>query len=79
MAECLEWSSIFEFLSHNSISNILQISIYRAKNCVRLLNWGGAQHLEQPNVEQPIFRNFEILNIKKTKDELFDFFIFIII
>ena len=34
------------------------------------------QHLEQQNVEQPIFCNFEILNIKRTKDELFDFFIF---
>ena len=38
---------------------------------------GEGQHLEQPNVERPIFRNFEISNIKRTKDELFDFFIFV--
>ena len=36
---------------------------------------GGGQHLEQPNKERPIFENFEILNIKRTKDEVFDFFI----
>ena len=34
---------------------------------------GGGQTFEQPNVERPIFRNFEIPNIKKTKVELFDF------
>ena len=34
------------------------------------------QHLEQRNVEQPIFRNFKIANIKITKDKLFDNFIF---
>ena len=38
--------------------------------------WGGCQDLEQRNKERPIFRNFEISNIKITKDELFDFFIF---
>ena len=36
----------------------------------------AGQHLEQGNIERPIFRHFEISNIKKTKDELFDFFIF---
>ena len=35
---------------------------------------GEGQHLEQPNVEQPIVRNFEILNIKRKKDELYSFF-----
>ena len=35
---------------------------------------GGGQHFEQPNLERPIFRNFEIPNIKRTKNELFDFF-----
>ena len=34
------------------------------------------QHLERRNVERPIFRNFKIANIKITKDELFDNFIF---
>ena len=33
------------------------------------------QHFEQPTVERSIFRNFEISNIKKTKNELFDFFL----
>ena len=33
---------------------------------------GRGQNLGQPNVERPIFRNFKILNIKGTKDELFD-------
>ena len=37
---------------------------------------GGGQNLERRNVERPIFRNFKIANIKITKDELFDSFIF---
>ena len=37
--------------------------------------WGG-QNLERRNVERPIFWNFTIANIKITKDELFDNFIF---
>ena len=37
---------------------------------------GGGQILKRRNVERPIFRNFEIANIKITKDELFDSFIF---
>ena len=36
-------------------------------------NKGGSQLFEQLNVERPIFRNFDIPNIKRTKDELFDF------
>ena len=36
----------------------------------------GGQNLEGRNVERPIFRNFIIANIKMTKDELFDNFIF---
>ena len=34
------------------------------------------QNLERWNVKRPIFRNFNIANIKVTKDELFDSFIF---
>ena len=34
----------------------------------------GDQHLKRLNIERPIFWNFEIPNIKITKDELFDFF-----
>ena len=37
---------------------------------------GGGQNLERRNVERPIFRNFKITNIKITKDQLFDSFIF---
>ena len=37
---------------------------------------GGGQNLERRNVERPILPNFEITNIKITKDELFDSFIF---
>ena len=33
--------------------------------------WGGGQNLERRNVQQLIFRNFKIANIKVTKDELF--------
>ena len=48
---------------------------------VEVIKWkfaekGGGQNLERQNVEQPIFRNFKIANIKITKDELFDNFIF---
>ena len=32
--------------------------------------------LERRNVERPVFRNFEIANIKIKKDELFDNVIF---
>ena len=39
---------------------------------------GEGQHLEQPNVERPIVRNFEISHIKRTKDELFYSFKFLI-
>ena len=37
---------------------------------------GGGQNIERRNIERPIFRNFKIANIKITKDELFDNFIF---
>ena len=37
---------------------------------------GEDQNFEQRNVERPLFRNFKIANIKTTKDELFDNFIF---
>ena len=37
---------------------------------------GGGQNLERRNVKRPIFWNFKIANIKITKDELFDNFIF---
>ena len=37
---------------------------------------GGGQHLEHPNVELPIFWNFEVSNKKIMKVELFDFLIF---
>ena len=36
---------------------------------------GGGQPFEQPNLERSIFRNFEISNIKRTKEE-FNFFNF---
>ena len=36
----------------------------------------GGQNLERRNVERPIFRNLKMANIKITKDELFDNFIF---
>ena len=37
---------------------------------------GGGQNFERPNVERPIFRNFEISNTKITRVELFNFSIF---
>ena len=37
---------------------------------------GGSQNLEWRNVERPIFRNSKVSNIKITKNELFDSFIF---
>ena len=38
-------------------------------------DWGGGQNFERRNLERPIFRNCRIVNIKITKDELFDRFI----
>ena len=37
---------------------------------------GGSEILESRNIKRPIFRKFKIANIKITKDELFDSFIF---
>ena len=37
---------------------------------------GVGQNLERRNVERPIFRNFKMTNIKITKDELSDYFIY---
>ena len=31
-------------------------------------NTGGGQNLERRNVERPVFRNFEITNIKMKKE-----------
>ena len=36
---------------------------------------GGSQNFERRNVERLTFRNFNIANIKITKDDLFDSFI----
>ena len=40
--------------------------------------WGGGQNLKQLNVERLIFRTSEISNIKRTKNELFDFIIVVL-
>ena len=45
------------------------------KNNFQNRKMGRDQNLERPKC-RPIFRNFEISNIKITKVELFDFFIF---
>ena len=37
---------------------------------------GGGQNFERRNVERKIFRNFKIANMKITKIELFESFIF---
>ena len=46
----------------------------KAFQCI--IAMGGGHDLERQNVERPIFRNLKIANIKITKDELFDNFIF---
>ena len=40
---------------------------------------GGSQNLERPNIERPVFRKFETSNIEITKVELFDFLYFSIL
>ena len=40
--------------------------------CFFLFYLGGRQNFERRNVERLTFRNFKIVNIKITKDELFD-------
>ena len=70
----LSWIWIKTFISDSN-------SVYKKKTSEKNVGvniWvkkGGSQHFEQSNVERPIFQNFEIPNIKRTKDELFDFFI----
>ena len=56
-------------LSNNSSFVILIFVILKFRKRER-------QNLERRNVERPVFRNFEIANIKIKKDELFDNFIF---
>ena len=59
-------------LVHSRISRNFTRSFYvRCKE-----KWGGGHNLKRPNVKRPIFRNYEISNIKKTKIELFGLFIF---
>ena len=55
---------VFNIIDHTRILNFII--------CI----WVGGQILERRNVERPIFRNFKIANVKVTKDELFDSFIF---
>ena len=38
--------------------------------------WDGGENLERRNAERLIFQNFKITNIKITRDQLFDSFIF---
>ena len=45
-------------------------------NFIHTIKKGGGQNLERRNVERPIFQNSKITNIKITKDQLFDSFIF---
>ena len=45
-------------------------------DCLCIKTSGGGQNSERRNVERPIFRNFKITNIKITKDDLLDSFIF---
>ena len=56
---------------------ILQFSLRGYNKFFRvILKLGRGQNLEQLNVERPIFPTSKISNIKRTKDELFDFIIF---
>ena len=59
----------------NAPGNILPENSYRVFTIAMHIS-GEGQHLEQTNIERPILQNFQILNIKRTNDELFDFFIF---
>ena len=70
-------SQLLKRFKHNFI-----IDTWRFRKCNHLKKYklrfslGGGQNLERRNVEQPIFRNFKIANIKITKDESFHGFIF---
>ena len=60
-------------------SQLLFISHLRLRNrliCYCYLKSGESQNLERRNVERLIFRNFKITNIKITKNELLNDFIF---
>ena len=54
----------------------IESSSTKKRKFVVFFNYSGDHNLERRNVERPIFRNFEIANIKITKDELLDRFIF---
>ena len=58
-----------------SILKLLEFFKYFDILTTRYKFWGGGQNLERRNVDQPIFRNFKISNIKMTENELFDNFI----
>ena len=59
-----QWLYWEKNLLERSTGHILDVSV------------GGSQNLERRNAERPIFRNIKIANIKITKHELFDNFIF---
>ena len=77
LLEILEWIWSLLRLVLKIRLNLIQSNQKFSWKCT-----GGGQHLEQPNVERPIFRNLENLDIKRMADELFVFwrffFIFII-
>ena len=70
-----------KMLSYNSKYFLyFHTEYYRYYFLINYLNFhqisGGGQNLEHLNVEWPIFQISEISNIKRRKDELFDFIIF---
>ena len=61
---------------HRTRWNLLHLLIYVVSYVINKLSLSGGLISERRNVERPIFRNFIIANIKITKDELLDSFIF---
>ena len=72
-------NKLSEFFQFGILSSFKKIRKFWNRLSIRysaLLEMGGDQNLERRNVERPVFRNFEIANIKIRKDELLDNFIF---
>ena len=55
---------------------MVKLIILKFSKFLNFENSGRDQNLERRNVERPVFRNFEIANIKFKKDELLDNFMF---
>ena len=70
-----QFENFFAFVT-NVRTTVPHLYWYPSQISILIKFWGKGQNLERRNSERPIFRNLKIENIKITKHELFQDFIF---